>query len=111
MMYMSDAIRATINIMQSPAEKIKLRSSYNIAGVSFSPKEIATEIQKHIPDFKMDYEPDSRQKIADSWPQSINDTIASQHWNWGAEYNLSKLCTTMLTNLEQNLLEENKIKK
>lgn len=73
MMHMEDAIRATIEIMQAPAEKIKIRSSYNLSGISFTPKQIAEEIKKYIPDFKISYKPDFRQAIADSWPKSIND--------------------------------------
>ena len=84
MMYMDDAIAATIQIMQAPAEQIKIRSSYNLAAMSFTPTEIAAEIQKHIPDFTISYAPDSRQKIADSWPASIDDSqigqrLAEQH--------------------------------
>lgn len=107
MMYMEDAINATINIMQATKESIKIRSSYNIAGISFNPKEIAAEIQKLIPDFTINYNPDYRQQIADSWPQSIDDSEAKKHWNWQAQYNLSHLANTMLQNLERMLLEKN----
>ncbi|MDF1672639.1 MAG: NAD-dependent epimerase/dehydratase family protein [Vicingaceae bacterium] len=107
MMYMEDAINATINIMQAKKENIKIRSSYNIAGMSFNPTEITTEIQNVIPDFKISYNPDYRQNIADSWPQSINDQEAQEHWNWQPQYNLSRLVNTMLQNLEQMLLKEN----
>jgi nucleoside-diphosphate-sugar epimerase len=100
MMYMDDAIRATIEIMQAPAEKIKIRSSYNLAGMSFTPEEIAREISKHIPHFKISYEPDFRQHIAETWPQSIDDTHAKEHWGWHAQYNLINMTVEMLTNLK-----------
>ncbi|HQW93040.1 MAG TPA: NAD-dependent epimerase/dehydratase family protein, partial [Ferruginibacter sp.] len=82
MMYMPDAIRATIELMEADASKISVRTSYNISGMSFSPKEIAAEIKKHIPDFSISYKPDYRQPIADSWPQSIDDTVARKDWGW-----------------------------
>ncbi len=107
MMYMEDAIKATIDIMQADSAHIKIRSSYNISGMSFSPKEISEEIQKHIPEFKISYDPDYRQKIADSWPQSIDDNEARQHWDWKPSYNLSNLTNDMLVNLEQLLTKEN----
>jgi len=99
MMYMPDAIRATIELMQADKEKISIRTSYNIAAISFSPKEIAAEIKKHIPEFKIKYQPDYRQAIADSWPQSIDDTIAQRDWNWKPMYNLQKMTINMLENL------------
>lgn len=100
MMYMDDAIRATIEIMQAPAEKIKIRSSYNLAGMSFSPAEIAASIQKQIPGFQIEYNPDFRQSIADGWPQSIDDSAAQKDWGWKAEYDLDKLVNIMLTNIK-----------
>ena len=99
MMHMEDAIRATIEIMHSPAENIKIRGSYNLAGISFTPDQIASEIRKHIPDFGISYKPDFRQEIADSWPQSILDDEAKKDWNWSMKYNLSSLVQNMLTNL------------
>ena len=99
MMYMSDAVKATIDIMQAPAEDIKNRSSYNISAMSFNPAEIAQEIQKHIPSFSISYEPDFRQAIADNWPASINDDDARADWNWAHSYDLKKLVTDMLENL------------
>lgn len=99
MMHMEDAIRATIEIMHAPAEQIRIRGSYNVAGMSFDPKEIAAEIKKHIPDFTITYKPDFRQQIADSWPQSINDHEARQHWNWKPAYDLPALVDNMLKNL------------
>ena len=106
MMYMEDAINATINIMKAPSENIKIRSSYNISGMSFNPKEITSEIQQHISNFKISYSPDYRQEIANSWPQSINDNEAKKDWNWQPNFNLSRLVNVMLKNLEQTLLEK-----
>lgn len=99
MMHMEDAIRATIEIMHAPTENIKIRGAYNLAGISFTPAQIAAEIQKHIPDFTISYKPDFRQAIANSWPQSILDHEAKNDWNWSAKYNLSSLVANMLQNL------------
>ena len=101
MMYMPDAIRATIELMEAPTEKVKIRSSYNLAGVSFSPKQISNEIKKHIPNFEISYNPDFRQDIADSWPSSINDLPAKQDWGWNLEYNLEKMTEDMIMNLKK----------
>ncbi len=103
MMYMTDAINATINLMEAPSEKISVRTSYNVAGVSFSPKEISAEIQTHIPDFTITYKPDSRQNIANSWPQSIDDTVARNDWGWQPDFNLQRLTKEMLDNLKLSL--------
>jgi len=100
MMYMPDAIRATIELMEAPKEKISVRSSYNLSAMSFSPKEIGASILKHIPEFKLTYQPDFRQKIADSWPQSIDDSIAQQDWNWKPQYDLDMMTEDMLRNLK-----------
>lgn len=100
MMYMDDAIRATIELMEASAEKVKIRSSYNVAGMSFDPEGIAASIRKHIPNFTLSYNPDFRQAIADSWPQSINDAEAREHWNWKPEFDLDKMTDVMLTNLK-----------
>ena len=100
MMYMPDAINATIDLMEAPADKISVRTSYNVSGISFSPKEISKEIKKHIPDFKIEYSPDYRQAIADSWPQSIDDSIARNDWGWEHEYDLSRMVTDMFENLK-----------
>ena len=100
MMYMKDAIRATIEIMETKTEKIKIRSSYNLAGISFTPDEIANEIRKYIEDFKISYKPDFRQKIADSWPESINDHNAQHDWGWKLNYDLQKMTEDMLMNLK-----------
>jgi len=99
MMYMPDAIRATIEMMEAPADKISIRTSYNISGMSFSPKEIGTEVKKHIPDFKISYKPDYRQAIANSWPQSIDDSVARKDWGWKEEYDLSAMTKDMFDNL------------
>jgi nucleoside-diphosphate-sugar epimerase len=100
MMYMPDAIRATIELMEAPASKISVRTAYNAAALSFSPKEIAAEIRGHIPDFTIRYEPDYRQKIADSWPQSIDDSVARADWGWKPEFDLRRMTAEMLENLE-----------
>ena len=101
MMYMDDAIKATIGIMQAPAENIKIRSAYNLGAMSFTPKEIAESIQKHIPEFTIDYEPDFRQEIADSWPASIDDAAARADWGWKNDYDLEKMTAEMLENLSK----------
>lgn len=101
MMYMPDAIRATIELMEAPADKISIRTSYNISAMSFSPEEIATEIRKHIPAFEMRYAPDYRQAIAQSWPQSIDDKVARNDWGWKPEYDLVAMTKDMLENLSQ----------
>ncbi len=100
MMYMPDAIRATIELMEAPIEKIKIRSSYNLSGMSFSPKEIGACIQQHIPEFKLTYKPDFRQQIANSWPQSIDDSDAQQDWSWKPKYDLDSMTEDMLLNLK-----------
>ena len=102
MMYMDDAIRGTIELMEAPAEQMKTRMAYNLSAMSFSPKEIAASIQKHIPDFTIDYAPDFRQQIADGWPQSIDDSAAREHWHWKHEYDLDKMTAEMLRNLRSD---------
>jgi len=100
MMYMDDAIRATIELMEAPAEKIKNRMAYNLSSMSFSPKEITASIQKHIPDFSIDYKPDFRQEIAAGWPQSIDDSEAQKDWGWKPEFDLDKMTAEMLKNIK-----------
>ena len=100
MMYMPDAIRATIELMEAPASNIKVRTSYNVAGMSFSPTEIAAEITGHIPGFEITYAPDYRQQIANSWPQSIDDSSARTHWGWIPEYDLARMTSDMFLNLQ-----------
>ena len=101
MMYMQDAVKATIDLMESPTEKIKIRSSYNITGMSFCPSEIAEEIKKHIPEFEITYKPDFRQSIADSWPDSIDDSRAREDWGWKPEFDLQKMTSDILKHLSQ----------
>jgi nucleoside-diphosphate-sugar epimerase len=99
MMYMNDAIRGTIQLAETDFNKLKNHSNFNFAGVSFSCQQLADEIKKHIPEFKISYEPDFRQQIADSWPQSIDDSEARNQWGWSAEYDLAKITADMLKNL------------
>lgn len=99
MMYIPDAVAATLQIMEAPKENIRIRSSYNISGLSISPEEIAGSIKKHVPDFKVKYEPDFRQKIADTWPQSIDDKHAQEDWGWKPSYSLEKMTEDMLFHL------------
>lgn len=101
MMYMEDAIRATMEIMQAPAEKIKVRSSYNLSGISFTPRELAENIQKYISEFEIDYAPDFRQEIADSWPSSIDDSAARKDWGWKSKFNLDEMTRAMLSGLSK----------
>jgi len=101
MMYMPDAIRATIELMEADKSKISIRTSYNLSGMSFSPKDIAAEIEKHIRDFSIQYKPDYRQAIADSWPQSIDDSVARKDWGWKEEYDLQRMTADMLQNLNK----------
>ena len=101
MMYMPDAIRATIELMEAPKEKITIRTSYNISGMSFSPAEIATAIQQHIPEFSISYQTDYRQAIADSWPQSMDDSFAANDWGWKPEFDLANMTSDMLENLKK----------
>lgn len=103
MLYMPDAVKATLELMEAPAEKIKVRSSYNLGGISFTPAQLAEEIKKHLPDFFINYEPDFRQKIADSWPGSIDDTRAQQDWGWKADYDMSAMVRDMLENIGKKL--------
>lgn len=106
MMYMDDAIKATIGIMQAPAEKIKIRSSYNLGAISFTPQILAEEIKKHIRDFEILYEPDFRQAIAESWPSSIDDSAARKDWGWQHDFDLEKMTKTMLEGVEETLNEK-----
>ncbi len=99
MLYMPDALKATLDIMHAPAEKVKIRSSYNLAGMSFSPEEITKSIQKFIPNFNSVYNPDHRQAIADSWPNSIDDSVARQDWGWKPDFDLDAMTKDMLVNL------------
>lgn len=100
MMFMEDAIRATLELMENEADRIKVRSSYNLAAMSFTPEQIALSIQRRISEFKITYEPDFRQAIADSWPSSIDDSEAQKDWGWQAEFDLEKTTEKMLKNLK-----------
>lgn len=101
MMYMPDAIRGTIEIMNAPSGKIKIRSGYNMSAFSFSPHELANEIKKHMPGFEITYNPDYRQAIADTWPQSIDDAVAREHWDWNPAYDLQTMTKEMLMHVGQ----------
>ncbi len=100
MQFMEDAINATINLMEAPAEKLSIRSSYNVGGISFNPKQIVEEIKKHIPDFKITYKPDFRQAIADSWPKSIDDSLSCKEWGCKSKFDIKKLAETMLAGVK-----------
>ena len=101
MMYMNDAVDATIKLMQAKPEEVKIRNGYNLAAIDFTPKEIATEIKKHIPEFEITYTPDFRQQIADSWPQSINDSQARRDWNWKHKFDLKTMTEDIINNLQK----------
>ena len=103
MMFMDDAIKATVDIMEAPKEKINIRSSYNLSAMSFTPQELADEIKKQIPEFQILYKPDFRQEIADSWPGSIDDSRARSDWGWKPDYDLSELTTAMLEGLRNTV--------
>lgn len=103
MMYIDDAIRGTIDLMRTPSKKITIRTSYNFAAVSFTPKELVAEIEKLVPGFTHDYKPDGRQKIAESWPQSIDDSQAKKDWGWKPQYNLRKMTEVMYKGLQKKL--------
>jgi nucleoside-diphosphate-sugar epimerase len=103
MMYMEDAVQATLQLMAAPAANIQIRTSYNLAGMSFSPKEIAESIRSHYPEFSIQYAPDFRQKIADSWPSSINDDCARNDWGWKASFGLAEMTAEILTQLPSQI--------
>jgi nucleoside-diphosphate-sugar epimerase len=103
MIYMPDAIRATIELMDAPADKVAIRSSYNVAGLSFNPRELAAAITKALPAFKIAYKPDSRQAIAATWPQSLDDSVAAAHWGWKPQVGLEKLVADMLENIDAGI--------
>ncbi len=105
MMFMEDAIRGTIELMEAPKENIKIRSAYNLSGCSFTPKDLSDEIKRYIPTFKIDYNPDFRQAIADSWPMSIDDSNARKDWGWKEKYNTSKVVGTMIEHVDVKLLD------
>lgn len=102
MMYMPDAIRATIELMEAPADRVRVRTSYNISAMSFSPAEIGAEVGRHVDGFQMAYAPDYRQTIADSWPRSIDDSVARSDWGWKHEYDLPDMAADMISNLRKS---------
>ena len=106
MMYMDDAIEATINIMEAPTEQIKIRTSYNLSSLSFSPKQIGEEIKRHIKNFKLFYSPDVRDKLAEGWPESINDDHARKDWGWKPNFNLSQMVNDIILNLKKRYKKE-----
>lgn len=103
MMYMEDAIRATIELTEAAADKVKIRSSYNLAGISFNPATVGASIKKVMPGFDLDFAPDYREKIAASWPESIDDSAAQADWNWTPKYDLEAMTEAMLSNLKSKL--------
>ncbi len=103
MLYMNDAIKATLQLMSAPKESLTVHSSYNLGGLSFTPAELAAEIQKEMPDFKIAYEPDFRQQIADSWPSSIDDSVAKKDWGLSYDYGITEMSKDMLKNLKTKL--------
>lgn len=105
MMYMPDGIRATLDLMHAPTEAIKIRSSYNLAGMSFDPQEIHESIKRHYPDFKVNYKIDFRQEIANSWPSSIDDSEANKDWGWKPSYDLESMVDDMILQLKPKLLK------
>jgi len=107
MMYMPDAIRATLELMEAPSDKLSMHYAYNLTAMSFTPAEIAAEIQKHIPTFSISYNPDFRQQIAESWIEDIDDSLAREDWDWKHEYNLASMTEDMLKNLKEMKKHEN----
>ncbi len=105
MMYMPDCLKATIDLMEADSSKIKCRTSYNVAGTSFSAGQLTAEIRKHIPDFRCAYKPDFRQKIADSWPMSLDDTAARKEWGWKPKYDLASMTRDMIEKLSKRFAE------
>jgi len=103
MMYISDAVKATIDLMEAESNDVKVRSSYNVSAISFTPAEIASSIKKYIPNFEITYKPDFRQAIADSWPNSIDDSAARNDWNWQHEFDLDKMTQEILNGLRVQL--------
>ena len=106
MMFMEDAINATVSIMQAPKENLTIHSSYNLAAISFAPLQIAKEIKKLVPNFTITYNPDFRQQIANSWPKSIDDSFARKDWNWNHEFDLAKMTNEMIVQLRKKYNSE-----
>jgi nucleoside-diphosphate-sugar epimerase len=103
MMYMEDAIDATLKLMDSPKENLSISSAYNLAGISFTPEQLAAEIKKHLPDFKISYKPDFRQQIAESWPQSIDASVAKNDWGLNVKFDLAKMTEVMLSEITKKI--------
>jgi len=103
MMYMNDAVEATIQLMDAPAEQVKVRSSYNLGGISFTPKELAEELKKYVPELEVSYKPDFRQQIAESWPRRISDEAAQKDWGWKQEYDLQRMVKEMTGHIREKL--------
>ncbi|HEQ78865.1 MAG TPA: NAD-dependent epimerase/dehydratase family protein [Euryarchaeota archaeon] len=101
MMYMDDAVKGTIDLMQAPAEKIKIRTSYNHGAINFTVKELVDSVKKHVPNLEVSYAPDHRQAIADSWPSSVDDSVAREQWGWSHDFDLDKMTEVMLKELEK----------
>jgi len=106
MIYIDDALRATVQLMEAPADKLRVRSSYNLAGVSFTPRELARAIQRFIPGFEVEYQPDFRQQIAATWPDSIDDTFAREDWHWQPRFDLDNIVREMLLNMQQHFYRD-----
>lgn len=106
MMFMDDAINATISIMDAPAKNLTIRSSYNLAAISFTPKDMVKSIQSQLSDFTIAYQPDFRQEIADSWPSSIDDSYARKDWNWSHQFDLEAITQEMITNLKKPIRQD-----
>lgn len=107
MIYMPDAIKGTLQLMEAPSEDLSIRTAYNLSGISFSPKELAAEIKKILPDFSITYQPDFRQAIADSWPSSIDDAVARKDWSWNPTYDLEAITKDMIEQLRRKLKLQN----
>jgi nucleoside-diphosphate-sugar epimerase len=105
MMYMPDCLKATIDLMEADSPKVKCRTSYNIAGISFSAGQLAAEIKKLVPEFRIEYKPDFRQKIADSWPMTIDDSVARKEWGWKPKYDLAAMTRDMIGKLSKRHAE------
>ncbi|MEM3641862.1 MAG: L-threonine 3-dehydrogenase, partial [Candidatus Bathyarchaeia archaeon] len=106
MMYMPDCVNAALTLMEADPSRIRSRTSYNVAAISFSPAELVAEIKKYIPDFICEYKPDFRQKIADSWPMSIDDSAAREDWSWNPKYDLASMTRDMIEKLTRRFAED-----